>query len=1483
MWVLDADWEIVKHFQYDIMDSNIPGDCTSIKEINTKVPGLMKDEIQAALVYNEDLAISVLYSDGMGRSIQEIAVRQSPAYKDLVNFHQYDQTGRESKFFAPFTKAGNNGNRVLNPETNQAHFYNNSNWVAHTNFPFAEIEYENSPLDRVLKQGSMGEQWQVNGDHTIEQNTLVNDNNEILLWKITSNGYSAMNNGLAEYYPTNTLSKKQVTNEEGVTTWEYKNSRGQVICKRARVRLNGPLNSPYSMALGTGDINGEQWYILNGLMPTWRNIDTYFIYDEFGRLVSQVPAIAVLKCNGDYRIVTVSGGTNYSIYNGYMMEYKYDRRSRIIEEKKPGEGWSYYVYNKLNAMVMSRSPELSDKWNFAKYDGYGRVIQTGTVASNLQRSVLQMMCDDLSEHLWEDRTGSIQNPYTNNSFPILDIGDVVLIEHYYDNYRFDLNGFDFQAFGNVDYEQCKRIFGMPTGSKTMVLDDNFNHYLTSVVYYDSKVRPSVTFVENLLGGLDKSILHYNESGQVANGLRLHYHLSGDTPIEIFNSFEYDHAGRPTIMKQRTGNADEEVILSKLVYNEMGQVVKKHLHITDETNTGMQVMDYRYNERGWLTQINNADLVNDGDNLEHWDVFGEELIYNDETRYYSERLDMIPRFDGNIAAVKWKSKSDPELDGSTLGGHSYVYRYDKLGQMTGAFYAGSSDIDPQNYTTNVHNWDERVSYDINGNILNMSRNRGKDDFGNPLQPNQNPLIMDNLIYRYFDNSNKIKSINETDGITSWANSYSHFIDLVNTDIEYQYDEEGRMINDSNKGLSFTYNHLDLVKEVSEGNETASFIWSADGQKLAKSIGSNTTYYMGGIEYNNNQLSSISTPVGMTRLANGNAVDGDWVYDYYIQDYLGNLRVVITEELAEIVTEKVTVELQHRYAEDANFDNVSSTQSDKPYLYPYDPSDPNSQKVAKLSVVSGKVIGPAKIMAIKKGESLDLSTKYWYSEVPGEPLTSVGEVFVATLLNLGMASNGIIPSGPEQGMALINNVSGSQYNALYNFINNSFDQIDLSKPQAYLVYMYFNKKMELIPECSGKIQVGDANSLGMLYKEKIVPREDGYFYTFVTNRSANSVNFDNLTIKHYKPVVRATYDYYAYGLMWENPALPASPEGIHNETYQGKEFQFSEFSTGHGLALYDFHARMYDPAIGRWLVPDPARQYFNPYLAMGNNPVSQIDPSGRNANHWDGWIGTPIEGDGTRWDWVEDIDSQEEADAEYGKGVKVYAKEREFKDGHTGNYTILAADGTVTIYDQKDGARLSEIPSRDGGNNGNLEVQASTISGSDGLAPVKGTLGGASAGGMTTNGNSDSGGYLDDAGMLLSLTGTMLSGIAEGYKHELTHEYKYGYNKQTGLIRGPISKETVNRASRISALRSMKNLKGVGNNLAVIGVLTTIADGVYGDEGWKNHHTADVSIQTGLAAAAFFAVPGVGWVAGAYFIFDLGWRAYSGRSITESLFD
>ncbi len=66
-----------------------------------------------------------------------------------------------------------------------------------------------------------------------------------------------------------------------------------------------------------------------------------------------------------------------------------------------------------------------------------------------------------------------------------------------------------------------------------------------------------------------------------------------------------------------------------------------------------------------------------------------------------------------------------------------------------------------------------------------------------------------------------------------------------------------------------------------------------------------------------------------------------------------------------------------------------------------------------------------------------------------------------------------------------------------------------------------------------------------------------------------------------------------------------QGDYRYGYQG-EYAEKEPELGNGVN--SFELRMYDSRIGRWVSPDPAQQYFSPYLAMGNNGVNAIDPDG-----------------------------------------------------------------------------------------------------------------------------------------------------------------------------------------------------------------------------------------------------------------------------------
>lgn len=98
-------------------------------------------------------------------------------------------------------------------------------------------------------------------------------------------------------------------------------------------------------------------------------------------------------------------------------------------------------------------------------------------------------------------------------------------------------------------------------------------------------------------------------------------------------------------------------------------------------------------------------------------------------------------------------------------------------------------------------------------------------------------------------------------------------------------------------------------------------------------------------------------------------------------------------------------------------------------------------------------------------------------------------------------------------------------------------------------------------------------------------------------------NNRVVLHQNGTVEQVNHYYPLGgLLGESIGTSVQPY-----KYSGKEWN-DEL----GLNLYDFHARNYDPAIGRWLSVDPlAEKYYDisPYTYVANNPIVFVDLDGR----------------------------------------------------------------------------------------------------------------------------------------------------------------------------------------------------------------------------------------------------------------------------------
>ena len=95
----------------------------------------------------------------------------------------------------------------------------------------------------------------------------------------------------------------------------------------------------------------------------------------------------------------------------------------------------------------------------------------------------------------------------------------------------------------------------------------------------------------------------------------------------------------------------------------------------------------------------------------------------------------------------------------------------------------------------------------------------------------------------------------------------------------------MTVDGLRGISISYNILNLPETVSIGNGKVSYIYTSSGEKLATQVGSSLTYYRGPLVYSGNNLLYLVHPEGLTRKSTIG-----FVYYYAKRDHLGSTRVL-----------------------------------------------------------------------------------------------------------------------------------------------------------------------------------------------------------------------------------------------------------------------------------------------------------------------------------------------------------------------------------------------------------------------------------------------------------------------------------------------------------------------------------------------------------------------------------------------------------------
>ncbi len=865
-----------------------------------------ESEIQS--LADNELNESISYYDGLGKLRQSIEIRNSPNKRDNIKSFFYNTLGIQDIELLSYASDSRDGGFQLNILADLGRFYQSAQDVPHTRFPYSTTIHEKSSLLRVLEQGTAGETWQPvkitpSGGHTVKTKYRTNDHKEVRMW------YWDMANTIKadQFYNSGELLVTETEDGNGHVVIEYKDKRDKVVLKRT----------------------------FNFVDRRKRTLDTYYVYDDFGDLRFIVPpkAISEMKVNNNWLF---KRKTKYEL----ITEFIYDGYHRIIEKRAPGSEPVNTIYDKLGRPILLQDGKLREEkdWLFTKYDILGRPVLTGIYhyegtsfdsISSLQRDVDDFV-NNYSTFLYEKGTNENyddQQGYTNQAFPQDDLR--LLTISYYDDYDFDYNGQDDVTFTPdseltedfPDWKPFNRLQGKVTGVKTRILPPSRSltpqsggnsTWLKTVNFYDKYGRTIQTDSINIFGSKNLLSKTYDFSGKIQRS-KLRHSFQNDI-VTIRRRYTYDHAGRLLRVYQQN-NDNPEVLVTQNVYNELGIMVEKNLH-SENNERFLQSVDYEYNIRGWLSQINQPGddhLQSDDSGVATTDLFYLKLWYENKDNH---RLKNTPQYNGNISAVEWmvfEQLLQPlSIVNKPKPVHSYTYSYDWLSQLTKAYYRGARyvydrtsipDRSPLSFPVrprkvSLHELYNMVaSYDFNGNIKHVKRNgkMSKDTSGNSFEVK----AIDDLTY-YFE-GNQLTGVDdkvpESHGYDFYDKNDSKMSELSSSgDAEYEYDANGNMVSDLNKAIKVTYNYMNLpcIIDFDDGGKIE-WVYSASGEKLSKyvyDVGNQLTkkiFYIGNFVYENGVLDFFTMDEGRVKRLG----DGTLRYEYNLTDHLGNVRVSFTK--------------------------------------------------------------------------------------------------------------------------------------------------------------------------------------------------------------------------------------------------------------------------------------------------------------------------------------------------------------------------------------------------------------------------------------------------------------------------------------------------------------------------------------------------------------------------------------------------------------
>lgn len=1126
-----------------------------------------KNESNLPSISDAQRSTTVSYLDGLGRPVQQIAVKASPdngaGAFDMVQLNQYDAQGRASKNYLPYTTSVNNGTYHTSAVTEQASFYTATNdQIVNDNYPFSITVFENSPLGRAKEQGAPGTEFQP-GSHTqrisYSYNTGATADDLEEVRKFNVDGSSS------GFYTANLLDRIETTNADGYKEIIFTDERGLTIARKKQLDET-----------------------IAGATVGW--LQTYYVYDDFHQLKY------IISPKGQAALKTAGWVLNSTILNSYVFQFVYDYRGRLIQKKTPGQAWMYYAYDKLDRLVLAQDGNLRalSKWAFVKYDDQGRAVMQGLYKNTTQTTLaaIQALVDGLyvsgnttyPDNAFFETRGTVLHGYTNTSFPKAN-ADASAIEvlnvSYYDNYDFDSNGADDYAYtaqgltGEVNLPPVTTA-ALATGNKKLVVGTTT--WLYTYIFYDRYGHTVQSRTNNhLSAAIDNLTTYvYDDEGKVTISKTYHNAGSGRTTT-VINKYTYDSKGRLLKVYQNNNSAAADQLMAQYTYNALGQIVDKKLHETTVgSNTFLQSIDLRYTISGQIASINNASLIADGGatNDDANDYFGMELLYQGT----DASLGNTARYSGDISAIKWKNIG--AASGIT-DQRSYKYTYDKSGKLKAAasqVCSGSA----WNKENNVQN--ESITYDRNGNIVTLQRYQRK--YNTPATPFVSDVV-DNLTYTYSSSiGDQLVKVEDA------ATSAGGFTNGANVATEYTYDANGSMLTDQNKKINnVVYNILGKPTTILfTDNRRIDYVYDAAGNKLTMktyAVGGAltlTTDYVNGFVYENSVLSFFSSPEGRV-VNNAGALE----YQYAIADHQGNTRIVFSSVTPAASSSSATFE------GDAN-DNASQFLNvNASNIVSFGSANHTSNGSRVIRMNQSYKIGPARSIHVYPGDKVDIEVWEYHEGATGFGTTSTPLTTLIT--NVAGAFGGVSGAAGESG-AIYNGV-----NAAFTLFGTGGNQGD-TRPAAYLNYILFDKNYNVL-DAGWRLAPDTTFTKQKLSFPTKQIKEEGYIYTWLSydDDSNNFAYFDDFKVRYTPTNVIQSNDYYPFGMQASTSWTRTNNK--NNFLYNDG----AELNTTSGW--YDTFFRGYDATLGRFMQIDPmadATHTLSPYQYANCNPALFNDPNG-----------------------------------------------------------------------------------------------------------------------------------------------------------------------------------------------------------------------------------------------------------------------------------